>query len=393
MDSIELLQLIDKGETSDVQFKQEVTDPSKVAAELVAFSNTQGGKLIIGVADNLDIIGLSDAQIETIGQLVANVSTNNIAPPINVISEIVVVDEAKIMVIYVKDGSGKPYKDNKGVIWMKNGSDKRKVLDNNEILRLFQKGGSYYADESVIVNTTINDVNQESFERYYGLLSESTLEADGIPYLTALENTLVIREDKVTLGGLLFFGKNPQQYRPAFCVKAISFIGNDLEGTSYRDSEDINGTLPSIFERSISFITRNLNRVQARQGFNTEGNLEIPKLVLEEIIQNALVHRDYFINDAIKIFIYDNRVEIISPGVLPNSLTIDQIKFGRSVVRNNNVITFANKLMPYRGIGSGIRRSIKALPNIEFDNDLNRQCFVVTIPRSSVEVAVTLEEE
>jgi len=330
MDSIELLQLIDKGETSDVQFKQEVTDPSKVAAELVAFSNAQGGKLIIGVADNLDIIGLSDAQIETIGQLVANVSTNNIAPPINVISEIVVVDEAKIMVIYVKDGSGKPYKDNKGVIWMKNGSDKRKVLDNNEILRLFQKGGSYYADESVIVNTTINDVNQESFERYYGLLSESTLEADGIPYLTALENTLVIREDKVTLGGLLFFGKNPQQYRPAFCVKAISFIGNDLEGTSYRDSEDINGTLPSIFERSISFITRNLNRVQARQ---------------------------------------------------------------RSVVRNNNVITFANKLMPYRGIGSGIRRSIKAVPNIEFDNDLNRQCFVVTIPRSSVEVAVTLEEE
>lgn len=385
MDSLELLELVQGGETSAVQFKLVVNDASKLAPELVAFSNASGGILVIGVADNLDIVGLTDAQIETTGQLIANVSTNNISPPIMVVTETVIIDNLKVIVVHVRDGAGKPYKDNRGVIWMKNGSDKRKVLDNNEILRLFQKGGSYYADESLLANTTINDLQQDQFEKYYSILSGNTLEEDGIPYLTALENTLVLKDTKISLGGLLFFGKNPQQYRPAFCVKAISFIGTEIEGVNYRDSEDINGTLPNIFNKAISFITRNIKRLQNGQGFNSEGTLEIPKIVLEELVLNALVHRDYFINDSIKIFVFDDRLEIISPGVLPNSLTVDQIKYGRSVVRNNNIITFANRLMPYRGVGSGILRSTKAIPDIEFKNDTNRECFVVTIPRAAAD--------
>jgi predicted HTH transcriptional regulator len=94
--------------------------------------------------------------------------------------------------------------------------------------------------------------------------------------------------------------------------------------------------------------------------------LEIPKISLEELVANALVHRDYFISAPIRIFIYDNQVEIISPGHLPTNLTIENIKNGISMIRNPIIASLAAKILPYRGLGNGIRRALKEHPQIEF---------------------------
>jgi len=112
----------------------------------------------------------------------------------------------------------------------------------------------------------------------------------------------VIRNGKLTLAGLLFFGKNPQNYKPAFCVKAVSFWGNT-------DSRDIIGTIPDMFYEGIKFFEVNLKHTQQGQNFNSPGILEISKIALEELLQNALLHRDYFKNSPVRLMIFDNRVE------------------------------------------------------------------------------------
>ena len=100
------------------------------------------------------------------------------------------------------------------------------------------------------------------------------------------------------------------------------------------------------------------------------------------ITANALVHRDYFKNAPIRLFILDDRIEIISPGALPNSLTVDDIKYGNPVIRNNQITALSTHVMPYSGLGSGIRRAISAEPNLEFINDTEGEQFIVKIPRA-----------
>lgn len=97
--------------------------------------------------------------------------------------------------------------------------------------------------------------------------------------------------------------QRPQQYRPTFVIKAVSFFGNDIGGINYRDSKDITGTLPELFEKGMSFLKANLHNIQAGQGFNSIGKLEISEVALEEILQNALVHRDYTRNAPIRLLI------------------------------------------------------------------------------------------
>lgn len=143
----------------------------------------------------------------------------------------------------------------------------------------------------------------------------------------------------------------------------------------------ITGTLPELFEKGMSFLKANLHNIQAGQGFNSIGKLEISEVALEEILQNALVHRDYTRNAPIRLLIFDNRVEIISPGCLPDGLTVGSIKLGSAVVRNPFIANFCAKTMPYRGLGSGIIRALQEEPNIKFINEPVGMQFISVINR------------
>jgi predicted HTH transcriptional regulator len=121
--------------------------------------------------------------------------------------------------------------------------------------------------------------------------------------------------------------------------------------------------------------------LQNGQGFNSHGKPEISIIALEEVLQNALVHRDYFKNAPIRLLVFDNRVEIISPGKLSNSLTVEDIKYGNPVIRNNQIALFASKTLPYSGLGSGIRRALDNQPDMELENDVEGEQFIVRFPR------------
>jgi predicted HTH transcriptional regulator len=131
----------------------------------------------------------------------------------------------------------------------------------------------------------------------------------------------------------------------------------------------------------MAFVTRNLRKLQIEDSFNSIGELEIPGKTIEELLVNALIHRDYFIQSDIKIFIFDNRIEIASPGKLPNTQTVDRIKAGTSIARNSILFSNARYVLPYVGIGSGIPRALSLYPDIEFINEMDRELFRVVIHR------------
>lgn len=385
MTQSELTEIVACGETSRVQFKETLDNNDSIAAEMIALANTKGGMILFGIQDKTGAIkGLSYQEIQEIGSKVASIATELVKPQIFIATDVVSLhcDEnvRHILVVMVDEGIAKPYKDRLGVIWVKQGGDKRRLTDNNQQLRLFQQSGLVYVDEMIVPDTSYADVYKDKVQEYLEKMQDDSIELDEI-HEQLCRNLNILKGNNLTLGGLLFFGKRPQKARPAFCVKAVSFIGNDISSVEYRESRDIIGTIPAMYQESLAFFDRHLFRTQQGQDFNSTGILEISEIALQELMQNAFTHRDYTKNAPIRIFIFDNRIEIVSPGCLPNSLTIENIKLGNAVIRNNLIVSYASKLMRYRGIGSGIARALKRQPDIVFQDDREGEQFRVTIPR------------
>lgn len=388
MNAIELLDIINSGETSKVQFKRELDNQDKVAAEMIAFSNLKGGMMLFGVEDKTGaILGLSYELLQSISNKIGTIANELVKPTIYITTEVVPVDisdseKTHVLIVCINEGVSKPYKDKNGAIWIKQGADKRRVTDNAEIMRLFQHSGNLLADEMEVYGTSIDDINQDAFADYFKKEFGQTYEEKGLTFEEALKAKRILRNGQLSLAGLLFFGKDPQSIKPAFTIKAVSFIGNDISGTQYRSKPaDFRGTIPQLFNEAMGFLKTNLKYLQADKEFNSTGVLEISEIALIELVQNSLVHRDYFKNSPIRILIFDDRVEIISPGKLPNSLTVNDIKYGNPVIRNNQLVAFSSHTMPFSGLGSGIKRAIAEQPNIELINDTEGEQFIVKIPR------------
>jgi predicted HTH transcriptional regulator len=167
MKALEILDLISKGESSTVQFKERLPHQDSLAQEMVAFSNTEGGILIIGVNDKTGSLnGLSFDEIQTINRQLVKVPSQSVFPSITITTETVNVEGSNLIVVGIKEGFSKPYKDRLGSIYMKNGSDKRRVTSNDEISRLLQSSKAMFADEMIIQGTTTANVNMWNITKY-----------------------------------------------------------------------------------------------------------------------------------------------------------------------------------------------------------------------------------
>lgn len=384
----ELLNIIKGGETSKVQFKESLPPQESIIKEIAAMANSSlGGMILFGIKDRSgEITGLSTEQIEYADRKLAECA-DNVKPQVYIQTETVgidIYDDRKyVLIAYIDEGENKPYKTPQGEIYVKQGSNKRLLTDNTEIMRLFQRSRNLLADEMEVYGTSIDDVDSTAFSDYFKAEFGYTYQSKGLSLKDALYAKRVLRDDKLTLAGMLFFGKEPQSIKPAFSVKAVAVIGNDISSSKFRDKpRDIVGRIPDMFQKCMEFFERNLRYIQKEESFNAKGELEISKVALEELLQNALVHRDYFKNAPIRLLILDDRIEIISPGALPNSLTVEQIKFGNPVIRNNQIVAFSTHVLPYSGLGSGIRRALSAQPDIELINDVSGEQFIVKIPRT-----------
>jgi predicted HTH transcriptional regulator len=383
MEKIELIEQISNGEDSYTQFKVDITNNDKLAEELVAFSNAKGGVLIIGVSDNNDVVGLSDDDIRRLNQLIGNVINSNITPPITPITEIKTLKDKKLLIVTVEDGSNKPYSTNKGIYLTKAGSDKRKISPE-ELKRLFDQSKKLFADEEPVRETDITDLNQQLFDKFlekYDKKLYKELKNNDLDFKRLLQNFDIMRGENLTLAGNLIFGINPQKFNKSFYVDCCYFDGNDISVTKYINERRVYGDFETLYIKATDFIKSNLINKQVDDNFNSNGVPEISHEVIGELVVNALIHRDYHINSSIKIFMFHDRVEITSPGKLFNSLTVEKIKLGTSIRRNQTLDRICNNTLPYTGRGSGIKRALSIDPNIEFINDINKEEFKCIIPR------------
>ena len=403
----DILKQINAGEVSGVQFKERILDKYDIACELVAFSNSHGGKLVVGIKDKTgEINALSYSEVQETTNLLSDIASENVVPSILIKIDTVEVEDGNLVIATVKEGLNKPYHDNKGIVWVKNGADKRKVFDNAELAEMMTDCGSFAPDEAGVRDATVNDLDATTIKQFLGNRFERVLEKKGLTgdafneasldmicFAIAkghdcekiLRNLRFIRPDgTLTVAAMLLFGKYTQRWMPMMTAKCICFAGNSIGSKVFRDKvndADMEGNLLHQYDTIMDFFTRNLHNVQVGDEFNSMGKLEIPYTSLVEFTVNSLVHRSLNMKAPVRIFIFDNRVEIHSPGALPNGLTIDDIKAGTSMPRNMFLFNNAIYLLPYTGVGSGITRALDEDVNVTFMNNDKAQEFVITVWR------------
>ena len=403
----DILKQIKAGEVSEVQFKERILDKYDIACELVAFSNSHGGKLVVGIKDKTgETNALSYSEVQETTNLLSDIASENVVPSILIKIDTVEVEDGNLVIATVKEGLNKPYHDNKGIVWVKNGADKRKVFDNAELAEMMTDCGSFAPDEAGVRDATVNDLDATTIKQFLGNRFERVLEKKGLTgdafneasldmicsaiakghdCEKILRNLRFIRPDgTLTVAAMLLFGKYTQRWMPMMTAKCICFAGNSIGGKVFRDKmndADMEGNLLHQYDTIMDFFTRNLHNVQVGDEFNSMGKLEIPYTSLVEFTVNSLVHRSLNMKAPVRIFIFDNRVEIHSPGALPNGLTIDDIKAGTSMPRNMFLFNNAIYLLPYTGVGSGITRALDEDINVMFMNNDKAQEFVITVWR------------
>ncbi|GHU74017.1 transcriptional regulator [Spirochaetia bacterium] len=354
MTTQEMLQIIALGEDSEHQFKRTITNTESLAAEMAAFSNGPGGMIFVGVEDNGTITGLSIDDVRRINQLISNAASQNVRPAINPTTQNIGTDKGIVLVITVPMGIDKP---------------------NNE---------SLHADEQPVRGTSIDDLDLEYFTDFFDKNNKTPINEQSIPLVNLLQNMKIMHNDNLTLAGAVLFGKDLRFKVPLATVKAVAFFGNSMADTRYVDNREITGKMIDIYRESISFFSNNLRLIQVEDNFNTPGVMEIPLTVFQEIIVNALIHRDFFVPANIRFMVFKNRIEITSPGHLPNTLTTESIKYGISTKRNPLLSSFASRILPYNGLGTGIKRALEAYPDITFEDDRVCNQFKVTIARREI---------
>ena len=387
MNFAELQEQVSLGEDSSRQFKEKVHNANSLAAEMVAFANGEGGMIFIGVQDNGAICGLSSQEVSDVNQLISNTASQHVRSPLTVQTKNVVLENSRVVIVLtIPKGIDKPYFDKNGVIWLKSGADKRRIHSKEELRCIFQSVDLLHADE-LPTKAKIDKIHKLHFPDFLWNAYKLEYPHSTEERLKLLQNmNLATVDGFLNVAGVLLFAERPEWIKPQFVVKGAVCPGNEMCGTQYLDTEDFNGPFLKIFEDAMAFIMRNLHKVQAGRGINAVGIPEVPRSVFEEVLVNALIHRDYFISAPIRLFVFENRIEIISPGNLPNHLTIEKIRTGNSCIRNPILASYAAKgLLPYKGLGSGVRSVIQDWSHTEFIDDRKGGLFVVRVPRKTKE--------
>jgi len=359
MDKRELMEIIEKGEDSFIEFKEEKVHSDDLASEIVAFANTEGGIILLGVSDKKEIKGISKPDKEM--QRVENISYNSCEPSIAVAIEKIKVEDRIVLCIHISKGPERPYRTNRGVYYIRTSAGKRQAT-REELLRLYQATRSIYYDELPVPKTSIDDLDILYFRRFFEGFYQTKIE-ESLDLNKLLENMKILtRMDGdlfFTVGGYLLFGLNPQKEFPFCKITVAKFEGNEI-GEEF-EKKDLEGKLEEQIKAADTVLNLYLKtRVEIR-GFENELKPEIPREVLREAVVNAIAHRDYHIASQIRIFVFDNRIEIISPGKLPNVVTLENIKLGVHSERNPLIVSYLAKMGYMTQIGTGIIRMIRLL--------------------------------
>ncbi len=371
MNRSELLAELAQGESQHREFKRQLDNPESVAGEIVAFANSEGGRLYFGVADDGTLIGLPDSA--AVFQSLTHLCRDRCIPPVSPVLEQHRIEGREIVVLTVMPAlnRSKPYRTAGGRFYLRVGRDKKDAT-GRELVRIAQAAGELHYDESPVWGTTLNDLSREAFAAYhqaqFGLSLAEQLEQSQLPLEQLLRHLRLAEEVDgewlLTVAGLLVFGVEPQRFMPQSRLSAVAFAGLD-EDADILDRREIVGRLPTIIEDARVFLERNIRQPARELGFRREDILLYDRKALGEAVVNAIAHRDYSLSGSqIRLFVFPDRVEVRSPGRLPNSVTLDNIRLGIHAERNRRLATLLTQLGYMSAIGTGIPRLIIRLSRL-----------------------------
>jgi ATP-dependent DNA helicase RecG len=378
----ELQELIRNGENSGVELKRDTVQNYDLAKELVAFANFAGGVVLLGVEDDGTICGTTRADIE---EWVMQLCRDKIDPPIIPYYEVLrdIEPGRHVAVVRVLQGPDKPYArvhENRRTYYVRVGTTSREA-SREELERMFQEAGRLRYGMKPVPGAVFEDLDLRRLKDYFGRVLRQACPADddgaGWQHLLANLELMVSEGDRIapTVDGMLLFGRNPKRFLSQSGIRAIAYPGNQPDYAARADQELVGPMVPllsesgsppevvlvenALVEQALDFITRNTQPEARIENGARVDRSTFPAEVLREVIVNALVHRDYSIAGTdITLTIFDNRLEVQSPGRLPNTATVDALKSGFRYARNQ---TLVNIMRDYRYVdfrGMGIRDKI-----------------------------------
>lgn len=348
----EFLSLIEQGENNAIEFKSVNILPESLAKELVAFSNSTGGVILLGVEDSGQISGIGNSK-KNLEEWVMNIARNNVIPAISVILESLLVEDKTILFIRIPKGRDKPYQTLNYLFLIRVGSTNR-VATQAELMRLFQQSGVFHYDLQGVDMTSFRSLNTAKIDQYFSNY-QIDFENEDNQQQILINTDILLESGQTTLAGLLVFGLNPQKYLYNASISLARFMGTQIEDTLL-DKQVIQGTLDLQIDTTLAIIKNHIPQPSHIEGSRTVDSVfQYPDSVFRELLVNACAHRDYSLHGSrIRIFIFVDRIEFISPGRLPNSVSIEKIKMGVSYARNPVIVKFLENLRYIDKLGRGL---------------------------------------
>ncbi|MCX6989722.1 MAG: putative DNA binding domain-containing protein [Chlamydiae bacterium] len=342
-------------ESSTLEFKENMPQKDQIVKTVIGFCNQNGGKLVIGVADNGVIIGIpaeeASAAVESLNQAIYSSST----PPILPFVYTQTIHDKTLLVIEVSSGTTKPYYRKsegleKGTYIRLGPMTLRATADVIEELKWQARGKCF--DMMPVYETTEKDLDQDKIREFLEL---KTGEKEGKISKELLRSYYLVAEEHAhtyaTTAGILLFGKEPGYHFTEAMIICSHFKG--IEGREALASIDCTGTLFEQFERAFDFIISRLSKSFVIEGPRRTETLEIPKEAIREALLNMIVHRNYHLRSPSKIAIYQNRIEFFSPGIFFGPLNPQNLKLGLSFIRNPALCKVFREAHYIEKLGSG----------------------------------------
>ena len=369
----ELLEIVANGESSGVEFKRDVLQNHELAKELVAFSNLEGGMVVLGVDDDGTIAGLTRDRLE---EWVMTACRDKIRPGIIPFFEMLreVRPSADVAVVRVPRGVDvqSRWHNNRHVYYIRVGTQSREPTPE-ELSRLFQQRGTFRADLRPVSGSKIDDLDRRRLKDYFERVRQQNVPGDGdeAGWLRLLVNTEIMVEGGATLSGMLLFGISPNRFLPQAGIDAAAFPGLEKDYAA-RERRALRGAMTPLMDRhgavmeaglvdqALEFVRRNTQVTAGLQGgARRVERPEYPEEAVREAVVNALIHRDYLLaNTDVELAVYRDRLEIISPGRLPNGITPERMRAGTRAARNQLLKDVMRDYGYLEHMGMGVPRKI-----------------------------------
>ncbi|MFH1890568.1 MAG: ATP-binding protein, partial [Candidatus Kuenenbacteria bacterium] len=354
-----IFDLINQQEDSKLEFKLDDIHPNDLAAEMVAFTNLEGGIILLGVNDKGEAVGIKKDNIE---EWVMNIARENCMPGIIPVFDIEEVKGKKIVKLEIPRGFV-PHKIKDGKYYIRVGSTKREATQE-ELARLFQRAQMVDFDTTPVVHTVLDDIDFNKVNKWLEKLGRAKIEESDLAPEQLLKNLEILTEFEentiATVGGLLMFGKKPQKFLANSGAVAVIYKGKEVSDNVINQKE-ITGSLDEVIDELISFVRKNMRESYNEKIVKRKEKTEYPLIAFQEVIVNAVAHRNYSIfGSRIRLFMFDDRLEIYSPGSLPNTITLQNIQY-RQFTRNQIIVRFLADLGYIEHRGEGIRKISKAM--------------------------------